>query len=159
VNLPSTLDVLAEIVARHVATGVEMAKSIGHKMPQHYDVGFKLVDYDHSISSATGTQTRFRIRMADVTYDSVVIVPHFDGRIPLRLVSSMWKDAMQRIAGDALTMANVWLGKHPEARISDHDVKRALDAFDLMNGNEDLTRRWMTECEERAKHANFKKVR
>lgn len=36
------LDLVTQIVARDVSTGVEMARSIGHKMPKNFAIGVRI---------------------------------------------------------------------------------------------------------------------
>jgi hypothetical protein len=136
-----------QIVARDVATGVQMARSLGHQMPDNFDIGVRFV-YDRE-------KTRIRIRFDDVTYDSIVKLPNLDGRYPLRLVDKMWKDALLRIHSDSLTLANVWLDKHPESKMTGDNPTKAIAFLDTVLENDELSMKWIEICREHAKHLKY----
>jgi hypothetical protein len=84
----STEKILSHIIARDVAYGVEMARSIGHKMPREYDVG-----YSKRIERRTGTGmgVRVKLRLDDATYEVPVFVPHLDSRCTMLELSEAWE--------------------------------------------------------------------
>ena len=142
-------ELVTQIVARDVAAGVELARSIGHPMPKDFDVGVRFVD--------DGVRTRIRMRLDDATYDAIVYLPHLDGRMSLATCDAMWKTAWDRIHTDALTLAQVWLDKHPEVRVSKDGAVKALAILDALAADEALHSRWMESCLERAKHFSYRK--
>lgn len=119
---------VTHIVARDIAAGVELARSMGYLMPHDYEIGVRFI--------ADGQPTRIRMRLNDVTYDSLVTLPDLDGRMSLRKVDEMWVEAWQRIKADAITVAQVWLGKHPEARLSPDVARKALAALDAQSDDD-----------------------
>ena len=142
-------ELVTQIVARDVAAGVELARSIGHPMPKDFDVGVRFVD--------DGVRTRIRMRLDDAVYDAIVYLPHLDGRMSLATTDAMWKTAWDRIHTDALTLAQVWLDKHPEVRVSKDGSVKALAILDALAADEALHTRWMESCRERAKHFVYRK--
>lgn len=142
---------VTQIVARDIAAGVEVGRSIGYSMPVDFDVGVKFIE--------DGVRTRIRMRLDDVTYDSIVHLPRLDGTIPLRGVDAMWKVAWERIHADALTVAQVWIDRHPEARLGVEGAVAALAILDAMEADDDLRERWMKSCSDRAKHFKYEVVR
>lgn len=139
---------VTQIVARDVAAGVELARSIGHPMPRDFDVGVRFID--------DGDRTRIRMRLDDATHDAIVQLPHLDGRLPLRTVDTMWKTAWERIHNDALILAQVWLDKHPEVRVVKEGAVKALAILDALAADDVLHARWMESCRERAKSFTYR---
>jgi hypothetical protein len=134
-------DLVTQIVARDVAAGVELARSLGHAMPKDFQVGVRFIK--------DGEKMRVRIRLDDVTYDAIVQLPYLDGRHSLPMVDAMWKVAWERIHADALTTTQVWLDKHPEAR--SHDAVKSLKIIDALKEDDELSDKWWAACRERAK--------
>jgi hypothetical protein len=141
-------DLVTQIVARDVAAGVELARSIGHQMPKDFAVGVRFVE--------DGVHTRIRMRLDDVTYDAIVELPHLDGRLSIRAVDAMWKTAWERIHSDALVLAQVWLDKHPETFVPKEGAAKALAILDALAADDMLQARWMDSCRERAKHFTYR---
>ena len=141
-------ELVTQIVARDVAAGVELARSIGHPMPREFDVGVRFVD--------DGPRTRVRMRLDDATYDAIVELPHLDGRLSVKRVDEMWQDAWERIHAYALTLAQVWLDKHPETRVSKDGATKALTILDALAADDALHSRWIDACRERAKHFTYR---
>jgi len=137
-------ELVTQIVARDVAAGVELARSIGHQMPKDFAVGVRFIE--------DGPRTRIRMRLDDVTYDAIVQLPHLDGRngVSIKTVDHMWKVAWERIHVDALTLAQVWIDKHPEARVAKEGATKALKILDALAADDDLHQRhqrWMAACQ------------
>lgn len=141
-------ELVTQIIARDVAAGVELARSIGHPMPNDFDVGVRFID--------DGDRTRVRMRLDDATHDSIVQLPHLDGRLSLMTVDSMWKAAWVRIHTDALVLAQVWLDKHPETRVAKEGAVKALAILDALKADDALHERWLKSCQERAKHFTYR---
>ena len=141
-------ELVTQIVARDVAAGVELARSIGHPMPKDFDVGVRFID--------DGERTRVRMRLDDATHDSIVQLPHLDGRLPIKTVDAMWKAAWERIHADALVLAQVWLDKHPETRVAKEGAVKALAILDALAADDALHARWMESCRDRAKHFTYR---
>ena len=135
---------VTQIVARDVAAGVELARSIGHQMPKDFAVGVRFIEDSEC--------TRIRMRLDDVTHDAIVQLPHLDGRLSIRTVDSMWKTAWDRIHVDALVLAQVWLDKHPETRVPKEGAVKALAILDALTADDTSRSRWIESCRERAKH-------
>jgi hypothetical protein len=136
---------VTHIVARDIAAGVELARSMGYPMPRDYDIGVKFI--------ADGQRTRIRMRLGDVTYDSLVTLPDLDGRMSLRKVDDMWVEAWQRIKADAITVAQVWLGKHPEVQLSPTVASKTLAV--LAAYSYDNSSKWIAEAREIAKRLTY----
>jgi hypothetical protein len=141
-------ELVTQIVARDVAAGVELARSIGHPMPKDFDVGVRFIE--------DGERTRIRMRLDDAMHDAIVQLPHLDGRLSLKAVDAMWKAAWKRIHVDALTLAQVWLDKHPEAFVAKEGAVKALAILDALAADDVLHARWMESCSERAKHFTYR---
>lgn len=141
-------ELVTQIVARDVAAGIELARSIGHQMPKDFAVGVRFVD--------DGERTRIRMRLDDVTHDAIVQLPHLDGHLSIKVVDAMWKTAWARIHADALVLAQIWLDKHPEIRISKEGSVKALAILDALAADDTLHARWMDSCLERAKHFTYR---
>ena len=141
-------ELVTQIVARDVAAGVELARSIGHPMPKDFDVGVRFIEEDG--------RTRIRMRLDDATHDAIVELPHLDGRLSIKTVDAMWKTAWDRIHNDALVLAQVWLDKHPETRVSNESAAKALAILDAIAADDTLHARWVEECRERAKHFTYR---
>lgn len=141
-------DLVTQIVARDVAARVELARSIGHVMPKDFAVGVRFVE--------DGDRTRVRMRLDDVSYDAIVHLPHLDGRQSLAKTDQMWKDAWTRIHADALTLAQVWIDKHPEAVVTREGASKARAILDALRADDALLARWMQSCHERAKHFTYR---
>ena len=141
-------ELVTQIVARDVAAGVELARSIGHPMPQAFDVGVRFIE--------EGAQTRIRMRLDDATHDAIVQLPHLDGRLSIKAVDTMWKTAWERIHTDALVLAQVWLDKHPEVRVGKEGAVKAIAILDALAADDALHARWMKSCRERAKHFTYR---
>ena len=145
---PDIEGLITQIVARDVAAGVELARSIGYKMPKDFAVGVRFLAY-HS------GNTCIRIRLEDATYNSIVQLPDLNGSLSLKTVDAMWKVAWERVHADALTLAQTWIDKHPEASVDEGALKarRFLDALK----DEDM-QKWMDGCMERAKSFQYTTV-
>jgi hypothetical protein len=141
-------ELVTQIVARNVAAGVELARSIGHPMPKDFTIGVRFVE--------DGEDTRVRMRLDDATYDAIVRLPHLDGRQSLATTDAMWKTAWERVHLDALTLAQIWLDKHPEIRVSKDGATKALAILDALKADDALHARWMESCRERAKHFTYR---
>ena len=144
-------ELVTQIVARDVAAGVELARSIGHPMPREFDVGVRFVE--------DGDRTRVRMRLDDATHDAIVELPYLDGRLSVKRVDEMWQAAWERIHTDALTLAQVWLDKHPETRVSKDGATKALTILDALAADDKLHARWIEACRERAKHFTYQSPR
>ena len=141
-------ELVTQIVARDVAAGVELARSIGHPMPKDFDVGVRFIE--------DGAHTRIRMRLDDATHDAIVQIPHLDGRLSIKAVDAMWKTAWERIHADALVLAQVWLDKHPEIRVAKEGAVKALAILDALTADDALHARWLESCRERAKHFTYR---
>ena len=141
-------ELVTQIVARDVAAGVELARSIGHAMPKDFDVGVRFVEDDD--------RTRIRMRLDDATHDAIVQLPHLDGRLSIVTVDAMWKTAWDRIHSDALVLAQVWLDKHPETRVLKEGAVKALAILDAFTADDALRGRWIESCRARAKHFTYR---
>lgn len=137
---------VTHIIARDVAAGVEMARSMGYAMPRNFDIGVRFIQ--------DGSRTRIRMRLNDVTYDSIVTLPDLSpGRMSLRKVDEMWTAAWQRIKADAITMGQVWIEKHPESHMDSDGARRTLAKLDAMT--DDRTDQWIAEAREIAKRLTY----
>lgn len=145
---PMIRELVTQIVARDIAAGVELARSIGHPMPRDFEVGVRFIE--------DGGRTRVQMRLDDVTHDSIVRLPRLDGRLSIRAVDEMWEIAWGRVHADALVLAQVWIDKHPEARVSKEGAVEALKILDALAADDELYARWMTACRERAKHFSYR---
>ena len=134
------------IVARDVAAGVELARSLGYPMPKDFDVGVRFHEERDG-------RTRISMRLDDARHDALVWLPYLDGRISNARADTMWKTAWLRLHGDALTVAQVWIDKHPEAR--PRDGVKALAILDALKADDELHQKWMKSCEERAKRFTY----
>lgn len=141
-------ELVTQIVARDVAAGVELARSIGHPMPVDFAVGVRFVE--------DGDRTRIQMRLDDATHDAIVQLPHLDGRLSIVTVDAMWRTAWERIHADALTLAQVWLDRHPETRVSKEGAVKALAILDALKDDNALHARWIETCRERAKHFTYR---
>lgn len=141
-------ELVTQIVARDVAAGVELARSIGHPMPKDFAVGVRFVE--------DGERTRIQMRLDDATHDAIVQLPHLDGRLSIVTVDAMWRTAWERIHADALTLAQVWLDRHPETRVSKEGAVKALAILDALKDDNALHARWIETCRERAKHFTYR---
>lgn len=141
-------ELVTQIVARDVAAGVELARSIGHSMPRDFAVGVRFVE--------DGESTRVRMRLDDATHDAIVRLPHLDDRLSIVTVDAMWKSAWERIHVEALVLAQVWIDEHPEARVSKEGAKKAHAILDAFEADDALRARWMESCQERAKHFTYR---
>ena len=141
-------ELVTQIVARDVAAGVELARSIGHSMPKDFAVGVRFIE--------DGDRTRIQMRLDDATHDAIVQLPHLDGRLSIVTVDAMWKTAWERIQADALVLAQVWLDKHPETRVSKEGAVKALVILDALKADDALHARWIETCRERAKHFTYR---
>ena len=141
-------ELVTQIVARDVAAGVELARSIGHSMPKDFAVGVRFIE--------DGERTRIRMRLDDAMHDAIVQLPHLDGRLSIVTVDAMWQTAWERIHADALVLAQVWLHKHSEMRVSKEGAVKALAILDAFLADDALQERWMESCRERAKHFTYR---
>lgn len=132
---------VTQIVARDVTAGVELARSLGYKMPKDFTIGVRFI--------MDGRLTRIRMRLDDVTYDSLVELPALQGS-RFVTIDRMWKVAWERIHADALTVAQAWLDKHPEAFMKGEDGSKALSLFDTLLADKELSARWHAAARERA---------
>lgn len=143
---PSIKTLITNIVARDIAAGVELARSLGHKMPKDFDVGVSFLEDGDG-------RTRIRMRLNDACYDAIVTLPHLDGQLSLQRVDAMWKAAWERIHADTLVVAQVWLDKHPDAFTKESVT--ALAIVDAVLADDVLQKRWLASCAERAKHFTY----
>ena len=148
-DLSSVRNLMTQVIARDVATGVEMARSLGNKMPAEFDVGVRFL-------SEPDGRTRIRIRLDDATYDSLVTLPRLD--TPMQRIEDVLKRAWQRLHADATTVAHIWLDRHPEARSSSVDAKATLAILDKLLSNEVLEAKWLRDCHECAKTFRYTTV-
>lgn len=142
---------VTQIIARDIAAGVELARSLGYSMPVEFDIGVRFIEDTHE-------RTRIRMRLDDAVYDVIVHLPHLDGTLPLRQVDAMWKTAWDRIHADALTVAQVWIDKHPEARLTKAGAIMAFGILDALADDDALHDLWMRSCAEHAKHFKYSVV-
>lgn len=152
----TTEELITHIVARDVAYGVEMARSIGHRMPIEYDVGFskRIENLDQA-----GIRMRITLRLDDARHDVLVLVPYLDNRSTMREVDEKWHELMRRLRSASLTLAHVWLDRHPDARIPDPQIRGALAKLDVLKINDDAEAAWAKECLRKAQAARYQKVR
>jgi hypothetical protein len=143
----SIKNLVTQIVARDIAAGVELARSLGHTMPRDFAVGVRFVE--------DSEKTRIRMRLDDATYDVIVKLPHLVGFQSLRIVDAMWQIAWDQIHVGALTVAQVWLDKHPDAFVRKEDASLALGILDALKADDALMEKWMNACMERAKHFKY----
>ena len=156
---------ITNIVARDVAAGVELARSLGYKMPKEFDVGVRFIGEPRKLKGYFSGEPpdhpmRIRMRLADVTYDSLVTLPELEessswGRLKISMasVALKWERAWERIHDDALIIAQVRIDKHPEAAM---DRPRAALTFLATLENDDaLMAKWLRECRERSKHFKY----
>jgi len=159
----ATEALVTNIIARDVAAGVELARSLGYKMPKEFDVGVRFISEPRKlIGRAPGSPpdwpVRIRMRMADATYDSLVTLPELEQspwsrlKISMTEVAAKWEHAWNRIHADALTVAQVWIDKHPEAAMD--RPRDALTILAALNDDERMVK-WMLDCRERAKHFKY----
>lgn len=150
---PAIEDVVTQIVARDITAGVELARSLGYTMPTDFNIGVRFI-HERDV-------TRIRMRLNDVAHDAIVRLPdlsirHGRHRQSLATSSQMWVDAWERIHADALTVAHVWIDKHPDAKAS--LGVRALALLDAMQSDA-LMAGWMNSCRERSKHFKYTRLR
>jgi hypothetical protein len=161
----ATEALITNIVARDVAAGAELARSLGYKMPKEFDVGVRFISEPRNLIGRAPGGTppdypmRIRMRMADVTYDSLVTLPELElppwSRFQISMidVAAKWESAWKRIHADALTVAQVWIDKHPEAAMD--RPQNALSFLDLAKRDDAIMAKWINECHERAKHFKY----
>lgn len=148
----STETLLAYIIARYVAHGVEMARSIGHQMPREYDVGYsKRVIVRHR----AGMDVKVKLRLDDASYEVAVLVPYLDERSSIVELNQRWESMMDSLRSAALTLAQVWLEKHPEAVLKGASVEAALVKLDAIARNDATEAAWAEECRLKAQAARF----
>ncbi|MGH7684792.1 MAG: hypothetical protein ACREMT_10640 [Vulcanimicrobiaceae bacterium] len=150
-DLFNVSNLVAQIVARDVGAGVEMARSLGYKMPTEYDVGFLIVSRE-LIKGAS--KVIIRIRLDDVTYDSGIIWP--TQLTPRGNIERLMAQAFERLRADAVTLAHIWYGKHHEAAPTAIALGEALKKLNLMQRDDVAAQKWMRECAERAKSFTYK---
>lgn len=141
-------ELATQIIARYVAAGVELARTLGHAMPRDFAVGVRFIEDGHC--------TRVRMRLDDAEHDAVVLLPRLDGQMSLASVDAMWKRAWDKIHVDAIVLAQVWLDKHPEARVGKDGAKKAVALLDVLASDDDLQECWLEACRERAKHFSYR---
>jgi hypothetical protein len=141
-------DLVTQIVARDVAAGVELARSIGYSMPKDFAVGVSFVE--------DGEFTRIWLRLDDVSHDAIVRLPHLDGRQSLTTTDAMWKRAWVHIHGEALVLAQRWIDKHPDVRPSGEAAAKTHSILDTLKADDALFQQWITECQDRAKHFTYR---
>jgi hypothetical protein len=161
----ATEALVTNIIARDVAAGVELARSLGYKMPKEFDVGVRFLREPRNL---VGRQpggpppdwpVRIRMRMADASYDSLVTLPELEQppwsrfKISMTDVAAKWERAWSRIHADALTVAQVWIDKHPEAAMD--RPGDALSFLDLAKSDDVVMAKWLSECRERAKQLKY----
>ena len=149
------LDLVTQIVARDVSTGVEIWRSIGHKMPKNFSIGVRIAGVT---PGKNGEVTRVRIRLDDVFYDSILTVPFMDGRMSMDKVDVMWREAMGILRSDALTLAHVWLDRHPDQALSAKDAGAALHKLKKLLVDDQTGEAWQAECAKRAQKLTYSKI-
>jgi hypothetical protein len=163
----ATEAILTNIIARDVAAGVELARSLGYKMPKEFDVGVRFISEPRNLvgrfplGPPPDWPIRIRMRMADATYDSLVTLPELEPsprgfaqyRISVADVAAKWERAWTRIHADALTVAQVWIDKHPEAAMD--RPSDALSFLGLAKSDDAAMAKWLAECRERAKQLKY----
>lgn len=155
-----TEELLAQIIARDVACGVEMARSIGHRMPLEYDVGFTRKSLMIGrLPGALGVQTVITLRLDDATYDVRVLVPYLDGRTTLAQVDELWNDLVERLHSASLTLAHVWLDKHPDAQVKGEEATAALAKLAALGSTDIASDAWLAVCRRKAQAARYQRVR
>lgn len=160
----STEALVTNIIARDVAAGVELARSLGYKMPKEFDVGVRFIHeprklIGHLRSTPPDWPMRIRMRLADASYDALVTLPELEQhpwsrfKISMRDVAAKWERAWERIHADAFMVAQVWIGKHPEAAMD--RPRDALAILDVLKQDDTVMAKWMAECRERSKHFKY----
>jgi hypothetical protein len=161
----ATEAIVTNIIARDVAAGVELVRSLGYKMPVEFDVGVRFISEPRKLigripdGSLPDWPMRIRMRMADVTHDALVMLPELEeppwGRFKISVaeVAAKWERAWDRIHGDALTVAQVWIDKHPEAAMN--RPRAALAFLDALDSDDALMVKWTSDCRERAKQLKY----
>jgi hypothetical protein len=160
----TTEAIVTNIIARDVAAGVELARSLGYKMLKDFDVGVRFI-YEpriligHLLPTPPDWPMRIRMRMADASYDTLVVLPELDQprsgrfRISTADVAAKWERAWSRIHADAMTVAQVWIGKHPESAMD--QPAGALTFLDLVKSDDAILGKWIAACRERAKQLTY----
>jgi hypothetical protein len=136
---------VTHIVARDIAAGVELARTLGFQMPKDFDIGVKFIHERNG-------RFRIRMRLDNATNDSIVDLPDLNGRrADLKRIDEMWKRAWERIHSDALTVAQVWIDKNKAK--TDPDV--SLTLLEALKHDDKLMDAWITSCRERAKYFKY----
>jgi hypothetical protein len=161
----ATEALVTSIIARDVAAGVELARSLGYKMPKEFDVGVTFIHEPRNLvgrlppSAPPDWPMRIRMRMGDASYDSLVTLPELEQpawrlfKISTADVAAKWERAWNRIHADALMVAQVWIDKHPEVAMDrPHD---ALSFLDLAKSDDAVMVKWLSECREQSKHFTY----
>lgn len=152
----SIMDLVHQIVARDVARGFELARSLGYQVPKEYDVGLKYKPAGRPVKGlhADGQWYLFTIRVSEVRRDVRVYLPEFNGRQSLRRVSDLWERVMTELHRAASMMAHYWIDAHPEA-IDVESAKAALEKLDAMLTNPDDEAKLLREAESAMRHARY----
>lgn len=150
--IPSNIEsIMTHILARDVAAGVEMARSLGYVMPANFDIGIKFQQTERGYGDCV--PYRVTLRLNDAHYSSLVALPNFDLSVPIKKSEIIMTSAWNRLHADALTLAQVWIDKHPEAYMN--DPNKALQRLDAMASDDVVFDRWMSDCRKRAHGLKF----
>lgn len=154
-----TENLMIQIIARDVGKSVEMAREIGHRMPDSFDVGVKF-ERDWTREAKRGAiPTVVTIRMDDASVRSMVTLPDVGpgGRHMSVLESSqLMEAAWRRIHPDSMTVVHVWLDKHPEAFTT--TPKNAIRLLSAVQTDAELTA-WVSAIEGRARKLRYERRR
>ena len=142
------------IIARDVAAGFELAKSLGYKVPKSYDVGVTIV---HRIARPKGEACRVRIRVDDVFLDSTIIWPDLYGRCSMRECSEMSNIALERLQADALTVPHLWIDRH--GGLTKEQASDALAKLSKYATTDEDGEAWFREARDRANRQTFTRRR
>ena len=140
------------IIARDVAAGFELAKSLGYKVPKSYDVGVSVI---RRIPRPKSEACTIRIRVEDVFLDTTIIWPHLDGRCSMRECSEMSNIALERLRADAMTVPHVWIARH--GGLTKEQAADALVKLSKYATTDEQGEAWFREARDRANRQTFTK--
>ncbi len=145
--------IVIQIVARDVVVGVEMARSLGYPMPKDFNVGFQITNCE---DLKTGQKTRITLRLDDVTYNSILLLPYLNGLHSMPMVDRLMNEAMNRLRSDAHTLAHIWLSKHDVYKTMPSDkLQAALAKLDILSREDRSAVKWNAEISERVKRFKY----
>jgi hypothetical protein len=151
---PTVLTVITKMIAQDVAAGVEMARSLGHKMPTSFDVGVKVVS---CVQRPKHEEITLQIRLDDATLNSYF--RFLTEMTPKGMREEIAAVAIARIRADALTMLHAWLDKHPEAFLDKSQAEAALKKLAAVMRDEQLCDEWSCEAAAAASKFTYTPVR